>query len=115
MGIESLFKRAGEVIDKVEGGVRQGERVLRQAAPVVGRVKGLIGEAERMFRPGFSQELREAAELLGLALPTDADAIESAYKRAALRTHPDHGGTNAQFMRVQAARDLLKVSFPRFP
>ena len=33
----------------------------------------------------------------------------------ALRTHPDHGGTNAQFMRVQAARDLLKVNFPRFP
>lgn len=102
-------------MESIENGVREGERVWKAAAPVVDRFKGLLIEAERALRASFSPELAAAAELLGLPLPTDYDAIETAFKTAAKTTHPDKGGTDAHFKRVLAARDLLRVNFPRFP
>lgn len=58
----------------------------------------------------------EAATLLAAAfdgvtpeqIRTDAGLRARAYRQAALRTHPDHGGDAGAFKRVTAARDLLE-------
>lgn len=49
----------------------------------------------------------EAARLL--SVPTDAMAAEvrSAYARAVIADHPDHGGDGTRLATLQAARDLL--------
>lgn len=115
MGLTELFKQAGDALDALENGVREGERVWKAAAPVVGRVKILVSKAERVFRSSFSPDLLADATLLGLSLPTDYDAIEIAFKAVAKTAHPDKGGSDDQFKRVLAARDRLRKNFPRFP
>lgn len=115
MDIEALFKRAGEVATTLENGVREGERVIRAAAPLIDRAKGLARDVEQIFKSSFSADLREAAAVLGLTLPTDFDAIEAARKKAVLSAHPDRGGTGDQLKRVTTAAELLKRNFPRFP
>ena len=37
-------------------------------------------------------------EVLGVSKDADFDAIRSAYKSAAKRSHPDRGGTNEEFI-----------------
>lgn len=39
--------------------------------------------------------------------PSDEPAILAAFRRTAMRAHPDHGGNAAWFVAVVAARDLL--------
>lgn len=50
----------------------------------------------------------EAARILGLAGPVDADAIKRAYRALARRHHPDRGGDPRTFQQVQQAYDLLR-------
>lgn len=47
--------------------------------------------------------LMEAADIF------DGGNIEALFREAARRTHPDHGGDTEEFLRVQAAYELLKV------
>jgi hypothetical protein len=47
------------------------------------------------------------ARTLGFeAIPTDAASVKSAFRRLALKHHPDHGGEATEFMRVKSAYDL---------
>jgi hypothetical protein len=49
----------------------------------------------------------QAANVLGVT-PTDgADRIREAHRQAALRAHPDHGGTDAAMAALNSARDVL--------
>jgi DnaJ-class molecular chaperone len=48
-------------------------------------------------------------DLLGVANTATADQLRKAYKRAAVKAHPDkQGGSEEQFMRVKEAFELLK-------
>lgn len=42
------------------------------------------------------------------APPPDRFALTSAYKKAAFKTHPDHGGTREEFDKLIAIRDELR-------
>jgi hypothetical protein len=46
--------------------------------------------------------------VLGVPRGADGPAIHSAYRRAVRRTHPDVGGTAAEFEAVQAAYEALR-------
>lgn len=44
--------------------------------------------------------------LLGLVPPCTTDQVNRAYKRLALKTHPDVGGKHEDFIRLQRAREI---------
>ncbi|HEY1447024.1 MAG TPA: J domain-containing protein [Caulobacteraceae bacterium] len=46
-------------------------------------------------------------EILGLKRSASAEEIRAAYRRAAKTTHPDRGGSNEAFRRVQMAAEFL--------
>jgi hypothetical protein len=69
--------------------------------------------------PNGQMSVDDAARLLAgyadagvtaAAVLTDAEVRRAAYRRASLRTHPDHGGDPGAFARVTAARDLIDAS-----
>ncbi len=47
--------------------------------------------------------------VLGVGRDADAAAIHAAYRRAVRRTHPDAGGTAAEFEAVQEAYETLRI------
>jgi len=49
-----------------------------------------------------------AYEVLGLPSGADAEAIRRAYRRRVKEVHPDHGGDEEEFQRVQEAYDTAK-------
>lgn len=52
-------------------------------------------------------DLRDAARLLGISWPATRDEIIKAFRRAALRHHPDVGGSDAAMVAVVEARRVL--------
>ena len=71
-------------------------------------------------RPSQEQpvhELRRHSQLavphyvnLGIALDASAQDVRNAYRRRALETHPDKGGHEAEFNKVQEACGILGVT-----
>lgn len=52
--------------------------------------------------------LHDALAALGLsAMPADAAEAKRAWRSAAMRSHPDRGGSHADFVRVQAAMERV--------
>jgi curved DNA-binding protein CbpA len=51
--------------------------------------------------------LAEPIKLLGVRKDYTYDDVIAASRRAARRCHPDHGGTEAQFIELVKARDRL--------
>lgn len=49
----------------------------------------------------------EAARLLGVRPGADDDTVRRAWRRRATRAHPDGGGSEAAFIELVQARDLL--------
>lgn len=49
----------------------------------------------------------EARNILGVGLDASEKEIKSAFRKAAKTAHPDTGGTEEEFVRVQKAKDLL--------
>lgn len=60
---------------------------------------------DRKVTKGMSPE--QAARLLGLSWPCAKDAIAPAFKKAALRAHPDRGGSDEAMAKINAARETL--------
>ena len=50
----------------------------------------------------------EAREVLGVDVGVDGAELKKAYKIAALKAHPDKGGSQAEFIRVTQAYELLR-------
>ena len=68
---------------------------------------------ERYWRPGtapppaMQMPLADAIKLLGVPADFTREDIIAAFRRKALRCHPDHGGTEAQFIELVKVRDRL--------
>jgi DnaJ-domain-containing protein 1 len=57
----------------------------------------------------FASEKRdEALQVLGLKVESSQDEIEKRYRQLAMLYHPDRGGSNEQFIRLQEAKDILR-------
>lgn len=57
-------------------------------------------------------DLADAARTLGVAPGSDAATVRRAFRRLALRHHPDAGGDAATFRAVREAYDLLVEAAP---
>ena len=55
---------------------------------------------------------RRARRVLGVSSDAAPDEIRRAFRARALLTHPDHGGTPAQFAEVREAFEVLRVAPP---
>jgi hypothetical protein len=51
--------------------------------------------------------LREAYEILGVSHNADIGEVKSAYRKKVLQVHPDKGGSAHEFIRVQAAYEII--------
>lgn len=61
--------------------------------------------------PPGSMSAAEAATVLGVSWPCDDETLKAAFKKAAMKAHPDREGGSAEKMkRVIAARDALQGS-----
>jgi hypothetical protein len=82
---------------------------------------------ERYWRPGTAPPpamqmlLAEAIRILSVPADYTQEDVILAFRRAAKRCHPDHGGTEAQFIELVKARDRLlaalgaKAAAPKMP
>lgn len=59
--------------------------------------------------PGMSEQ--EAAELLSVPWPCPQEQITASYRTAAMKAHPDHGGSTEQMAKINIARDVLMKQF----
>ena len=66
--------------------------------------------SQRQERPRRSSRARSKThyDMLGVNSSATADEIRKAYKRKALKHHPDKGGSAATFRKVQTAYETLK-------
>ena len=72
-------------------------------------------------RPGASadalrrefDEFDKACQFLGLTPPFNTDDYKAAYRAAARRHHPDHGGTTEQFLALTKACEVILSHGPR--
>ncbi len=65
------------------------------------------GPARARTTPAYVFSATEARILLGIQDGATPDQARAAYRRAAMRAHPDHGGDKELFLRVQAAWECL--------
>ena len=50
---------------------------------------------------------RDYYEILGVSREADADALKKAYRKLAIKNHPDKGGDPEKFKKISAAYDTL--------
>jgi len=89
-----------------------------QAVKLGKRIEAAISKLRAYVMDGLSAAEHEAdgtealhaayAEILDVAWPCTAEELDAAYRQAVKQAHPDAGGTNEQFVRVQRAYELLK-------
>ncbi len=67
---------------------------------------------ERMYfdPPDFDEMHRQEPfrRILGLRWTATTAQLKAAYRKRVLETHPDHGGTAAEFRKVKRAYDTLR-------
>lgn len=65
--------------------------------------------------PGFPRPTEmtreEAAAILGISWPCTPADVTTAFRRAAFRTHPDKGGSDAEMRKILRARETIQRSF----
>lgn len=54
-----------------------------------------------------SEAIKVSLEVLGLSVGASPDDVKTAYRKAALKHHPDKGGNARDFQNVKRARDVL--------
>lgn len=83
--------------------------IAKHVEAMRGQLRWKVATAQEAFA-GFKALPERAAgptpwEALGIEPTQSRDAIERAYKRAAMTAHPDHGGTPDQWHALQQARE----------
>jgi hypothetical protein len=95
-----------------DAGFSVGEK--REKMPLFDSLEELLEWVEQhplppSVRPGAAQMSKaDAARLLGVTLPATPEEIDAAFKQAALRHHPDRGGSTEMMAKVIQARDALR-------
>ncbi len=54
---------------------------------------------------------QEAAKALGIPWPCTWEQMSTAFKAAAMRAHPDHGGSTEEMAKINIAREVLTKHF----
>jgi len=62
-----------------------------------------------LARASLDDERARAYRTLGVAEGASDEAVKRAWKRLALRCHPDHAGDSQQFVAAKAAYELLRA------
>jgi DnaJ-domain-containing protein 1 len=111
---ERFFKAEGE------GWAEEVRQAKRRVEGLLTKLEGATDQYRAWLRPGgwfeqfvldmqrFSARQEEARSVLGLGEQYTPEDLERAYRRLAMRHHPDRGGEAAAFSRVQAAYDCLR-------
>lgn len=86
-----------KLIGKLSDGVEEFVRNLADEFPAAGSM-----------RP---DQVAAAAAVLGITLPATKEAIDEAFKKAAMKHHPDKGGNAEEMKRVLHARKVLQQAF----
>lgn len=73
-----------------------------------GRAGGASRQAPPSGRTPAVGSPAAAAHVLGLRWPCSADEAKAAFRRGALKAHPDRGGSDAAFVRLKAAYDEVR-------
>lgn len=63
----------------------------------------------------LSMSLEEAAKVLGVSPDASEQEVKSAYRSKALKTHPDHGGSNEAMVELNVAMEVLQNKGSRKP
>ncbi len=69
-----------------------------------------VGGAFRMERDDTKTPIEEHEQVLGITPPYDRNVMLKAFRAAAMKAHPDRGGSEAAMRRVIEARDALGMS-----
>jgi flagellar biosynthesis GTPase FlhF len=67
-------------------------------------------QAPRREEVTLPRTYEEALALLHLKAPTTASEVKRAYRTQAMRAHPDHGGSHAAMVTINAAYELALAS-----
>jgi hypothetical protein len=115
MGLLDYVHKTVRVVQDVAAAAK----VISQAAPAVQSAMKDVEQAANLLRgsaigmssasgPSYPPEVLHASGVLGLSLPATRADVESAYKLAALRAHPDiTHGDNAAMVRVNKAKKTM--------
>lgn len=67
-----------------------------------------LASGRSVFKGADRRRSNPDLDLLGLTeMPSDIGGLKAGFRRAAMRTHPDHGGNAAEFRAVYAAYERL--------
>lgn len=79
--------------------------VLRQMDNIIkARIKELAKGAAKV---DSSSDL-DPFSILGVSMDASEEEVKNAYRGAAWKAHPDHGGTDEQMARVNAAYEVIR-------
>ena len=113
--LDAAFRRADltrEVLDDDGDDERRVARWLAHpdTAPG-GRGRGFREEVRHLYADLFDEDDEGAdwAAILGVAPPFSPDRIRAAYRARSREAHPDAGGSDAAFVRLQAAYEEAKA------
>lgn len=70
---------------------------------------GLRGSSSGLFRPTVSRLMsrQQAATILGVSKNASPEDIKKAFRKAALKAHPDKGGSDKAMQEVNEAKEIL--------
>ncbi len=98
-----------EVVERYVAEHRLTSEILDGLREAVREPRGKSPGRSRSERRSQEDEYTKALRLLGLAPGSSDDQIESAFRKAARRHHPDVGGDPAKFRQLVDARNLLST------
>jgi len=118
--LDAAFRRADiarEVLDDDGDDERRVARwLVLPDAPPGGRGRGFREEVRHLYAEAFdgdpdveSGPRPSWADVLGLAPPFTLDRVRSAYRARSRTAHPDAGGSDEAFVRLQAAYDEARA------
>lgn len=98
MAVDANLRAIGKTVDAIRGIERWGAGDLVDAA-----FSGITSKALPANVIVTPYQSRAWYEVLEVAQTASPEIVRAAYKQKALKTHPDHGGTDEAFREVQKA------------
>jgi len=107
--VGQTVEKVGEALPKFQRATEQLKKSIGEASKAAQDMQAAVAPLARAISPApYTPDVLEAASLLGLSMPIGKAQLESAFKAAALRAHPDRGGNAESMKRVTSARETLR-------